>query len=108
MLYLESEDFHPSATSHPASTFCFTWSLVETLLYFPQVVEVAVPRGCREGDRIPLAGKGDEAESGRPGDVLLVVHEAVHKLFQRQGNDLVTTVQIPCAQVIFFRVCGIF
>lgn len=55
-------------------------------------VEVKIPAGVAEGQRIRLAGQGG-ASPGGAGDLYLVVHIAPHALFERAGDDL--SVDVP-------------
>ncbi|MDA1010851.1 MAG: J domain-containing protein [Chloroflexi bacterium] len=61
-------------------------------------VEVAVPAGVRDGQRIRLTGQGGPgANGGVPGDLFLRVHVAEHAKFERRGDDLYVDVDIPVA-----------
>jgi DnaJ family protein B protein 4 len=59
------------------------------------VLEVPVRPGWKEGTRVSFAGKGDEVAPGTAADLVLVVKQAPHARFERRGNDLHTTVQLP-------------
>ena len=52
-------------------------------------LEVTIPAGVRDGQRIRLAGQGEPSQSGGPsGDLYLVVHIAPDSTFTRKGDDL--------------------
>jgi molecular chaperone DnaJ len=52
-------------------------------------VQVAVPAGVADGERLRVAGKGHAGvRGGRPGDLYLTVHVSPHPLFRRDGDDL--------------------
>ncbi|MBV8081621.1 MAG: J domain-containing protein [Candidatus Eremiobacteraeota bacterium] len=54
-----------------------------------KTLDVTIPRGIRDGQRIRLAGQGGLGFGGGPsGDLYLVVHIAHDPLFERQGDDL--------------------
>ena len=55
-----------------------------------RTVSISVPPGADTGLRLFVGGEGDAGEPGAPrGDLELVVRVADHKLFQRDGVDLV-------------------
>jgi curved DNA-binding protein len=59
-------------------------------------VEVTIPAGVKEGQRMRLAGKGGASPMGGPaGDLLLVLRIAPHPQFKLDGNDLLTEVPVP-------------
>ncbi len=52
-------------------------------------LDVTIPRGIREGQRIRLAGQGSRGDGGGPnGDLLLIAQIAPDKTFTRKGDDL--------------------
>jgi len=61
----------------------------------PREVKVRIPAGVSDGQRIRLKGRGGPGRNGGPpGDLYVVVHVAPHRLFAREGNDLMITVPI--------------
>jgi molecular chaperone DnaJ len=62
-------------------------------------IEVRVPAGVDNGDRIRLTGQGEPGPGGAaPGDLYVEIHVREHPIFQRQGNDLRCDVPIRFAQ----------
>lgn len=58
-------------------------------------LEVDVPAGIHDGQRIRLSGRGHVGDGGqRPGDLFVHVHVADDESFVRQGDDLITRVDI--------------
>jgi molecular chaperone DnaJ len=57
-------------------------------------VEVQVPAGIASGQRLRLAGRGHEGEGGA-GDLYVHVSVAPDPRFERDGNDLVTVLDLP-------------
>ncbi len=54
-----------------------------------KVLEVSIPEGIDEGQRIRLAGKGEPGmNGGPPGDLYVEIHLKQHAVFQRDGDDL--------------------
>lgn len=61
----------------------------------PRRVEVKIPAGVGEGQKIRLAGQGPAAPGGGPnGDLFLVVHIEPHPMFERKGDDLYVDVPL--------------
>jgi molecular chaperone DnaJ len=59
-------------------------------------VQVEVPAGIADGQRIRLSGRGHAGERGGPnGDLYVVVRVNEDERFLRDGNDLVTVVDVP-------------
>lgn len=61
-----------------------------------QVLQVHIPAGVEEGQSVRLSGKGYPGTGGMPdGDLLLKVHIAEKKGYERKGMDVYTTEKIP-------------
>jgi molecular chaperone DnaJ len=59
-------------------------------------LDVDVPAGIADEQRIRLAGRGHAGErGGPPGDLYVLVSVADDERFVRDGNDLVTVVDVP-------------
>ena len=57
---------------------------------------VDVPAGIADGQRIRLAGRGHAGEQGGPpGDLYVLIRVAEDERFVRDGDDLVTVVDVP-------------
>ena len=52
-----------------------------------------------EGTRIPFRGYADERPGEEPGDVVMVIMEKEHHIFQRRGNELITKLRISLSEV---------
>lgn len=60
-----------------------------------ETVQVRIPAGIADGDRVRVAGKGNAgALGGPPGDLYITVHVASHPVFRRDGDDLHLVVPI--------------
>lgn len=62
-----------------------------------QTLEVTIPAGVDNGDRVRLAGKGEAIRSGQAGDLYVEVTVREHEIFQRDGADLYMDVPISIA-----------
>ncbi len=61
-----------------------------------RTLEVDVPAGIADDQRIRLAGRGHAGErGGPPGDLYLLVGVTADERFLRDGSDLVTVVDVP-------------
>ncbi|MBW8483547.1 molecular chaperone DnaJ [Actinomadura parmotrematis] len=59
-------------------------------------VKVKIPAGVENGIHIQLAGEGEVGPGGGPpGDLFLEIVERPHPIFERDGDDLHCTVEIP-------------
>jgi len=64
-----------------------------------QTLEVKIPAGIRDGQKVRVAGKGHPGQQGGPtGDVLVEIHIEPHPRFEREGDDLVTRATISQPQ----------
>jgi DnaJ-class molecular chaperone len=61
----------------------------------PRKVEVKIPAGVREGSRVRVAGEGATGRGGQRGDLYLRVRLQPHAMFERKGDDLLTSVKVP-------------
>jgi DnaJ-class molecular chaperone len=62
-----------------------------------QVVEVRIPAGINDGITLRLQELGDDTHVNLPrGDLHLTIHVHPHPVFQRQGDDLVTNINLSC------------
>jgi len=58
-------------------------------------LEVSIPAGIDNGQKIALRGQGSEGRNGGyPGDLIIVITVRPHKVFERKGNDIFCEVPI--------------
>jgi len=65
-----------------------------------KVLELYIPRGSIQGDRIVLAGEADESPGQEPGDLIFELHEVEHETFHRAGSDLQAELHITLAEAL--------
>ena len=64
-----------------------------------RTLEVEIPAGIHDGQRIRLSGEGHAGSAGaRSGDVYVEVHVRQDERFVREGNDVYTTVDLTITQ----------
>jgi molecular chaperone DnaJ len=64
-----------------------------------KTLQVKIPAGVDEGDRIRLSGEGESGvNGGPPGDLYVVIHLKEHGVFQRNGDDLHCEMPISFSQ----------
>jgi DnaJ-class molecular chaperone len=63
-------------------------------------VEVRIPAGVREGSRVRVAGEGASGPGGRRGDLYLRVRLKPHPVFERKGDDLLTSAKVPLTTAV--------
>lgn len=65
-------------------------------------LEIYIPRGAIQGERITLEGEADQAPDQKPGDLVFTLVEADHETFHRAGQDLSADLKITLAEAL----CG--
>ena len=64
-------------------------------------LNVNVPAGVKDGQRLKLTGEGDLAPGGgSPGDLFVIINLEEHPLFKREENDLVIDVPVAYTDAI--------
>jgi molecular chaperone DnaJ len=64
-----------------------------------KTMSVQMPAGVETGSRLRIAGEGEGGLSGGPsGDLYVVIHVSEHERFERQGNNLYSSIPISFTQ----------
>ncbi|MDQ1266402.1 MAG: molecular chaperone DnaJ, partial [Bacteroidota bacterium] len=64
--------------------------LGECRIPIEDTVKVNIPSGVEEGNYLPVRGKGNAGKrGGSAGDLIVVIEEKDHDIFQRRGNDII-------------------
>lgn len=62
-------------------------------------LKVRIPAGVDDGSRLRLRGEGEPGmHGGPPGDLYVVIHVEEDKVFRRQGQDLVVSLELTMVQ----------
>jgi len=65
-----------------------------------KVLEIYIPRGSKEGEKIVLAGEADELPGHETGDIIFVLEEKFHEVFCRSGADLTAPLRVSLAECL--------
>ena len=66
---------------------------------FGKEVELSIPRGVDDGQRVRVTGGGEAGvRGGANGDLYVYIFIRPHKLFQRRGNDVIIEIPITFVQ----------
>jgi len=76
--------------------------LTSEVLAAPMEVNVRIPAGVRDGQKIRVAGKGGPAhgEGGDAGDLLVTISIRPHDVFERDGDNLLVTVPVNYTEAV--------
>ncbi|KAL8968784.1 MAG: hypothetical protein Q9183_002307 [Haloplaca sp. 2 TL-2023] len=67
-----------------------------------KVLELYIPRGSREGEKIVLEGEADQLPDQEPGSIIFNLVESAHDTFTRAGANLSADVHVNLAEAL----CG--
>ncbi|KAG0215346.1 hypothetical protein BGX28_000086 [Mortierella sp. GBA30] len=67
-----------------------------------KVMEIFIEKGMRNGEKIPMKGEADQQPGVETGDVVLVLAQKPHALFERSGADLSCKITISLVEAL----CG--
>ncbi|XP_071387550.1 dnaJ homolog subfamily A member 1 [Centroberyx affinis] len=67
-----------------------------------KILEVHIDKGMKDGQRITFHGEGDQEPGLEPGDVIIVLDQKEHAVFQRQEDNLVMKMDIKLVDAL----CG--
>lgn len=65
------------------------------------IVDVAIPAGVATGQYLTLRGEGNHGPRGGPaGDLLVIIEEAEHEYFRREGDDVIYALSLSIPQLV--------
>ncbi|XP_056272462.1 dnaJ homolog subfamily A member 4 [Pseudoliparis swirei] len=67
-----------------------------------KILEVHIDKGMRDGQKITFTGEGDQEPGLEPGDVIIVLDQKEHAVFQRKDHNLIMKMTIKLAESL----CG--
>ena len=73
----------------------------EGIVQKEEVVEIKIPAGVSDGMQVSMQGKGNAgARNGINGDLIVVIEEVKHDVFERDGNNLCMQTYITFSQAV--------
>ncbi|XP_035251952.1 dnaJ homolog subfamily A member 4-like [Anguilla anguilla] len=67
-----------------------------------KILEVHIDKGMKDGQKITFHGEGDQEPGLEPGDVIIVLDQKDHPVFQRQEDNLLMKMEIKLVEAL----CG--
>ncbi|XP_005730066.1 dnaJ homolog subfamily A member 1 [Pundamilia nyererei] len=67
-----------------------------------KILEVHIDKGMKDGQKITFHGEGDQEPGLEPGDVIIVLDQKDHPVFQRRDNNLIMRMDIKLVEAL----CG--
>ncbi|CAL8468766.1 g8307 [Coccomyxa elongata] len=67
-----------------------------------ETLSIDIKPGWKKGTKITFPKKGDERPGTIPADIVFVINEKKHPVFEREGNDLIHTAKLPLVDAL----CG--
>eukprot|EP00891_Asterochloris_glomerata_P005248 jgi/Astpho2/5248/Aster-04822 len=99
-LKLPLEDLYKGTTKKLRITRKLYDAASGKLVPVQETLEIRVQPGWKDGTKITFPGKGDEVPERPPADLVFVVKQLLHPLFERKGNDLHLKATITLKQAI--------
>jgi DnaJ-class molecular chaperone len=65
-----------------------------------RTLDVTIPAGVRDGHVLRLRGQGRRGKDGKAGDALIEISVAPHKLFRREGDDVVIDLPVTLQEAV--------
>lgn len=65
-----------------------------------KVLEIYIPRGSMQGERIVLEGEADQHPDQTPGDIVFTLVEEPHDMFTRIGHDLSADLTVSLGEAL--------
>ncbi|MBI5078034.1 MAG: molecular chaperone DnaJ [Candidatus Yonathbacteria bacterium] len=63
-------------------------------------ITIRVPAGIQNGEQVRLTGAGEAIQNGKTGDLYVRIHVAPHKVFRREGYNLVMALSVKLTDAI--------
>ncbi len=72
----------------------------EGVLRQEEEIEINMPAGVSDGEMIRISGAGEAARLGSSGDLYVKIHVESHSDFWREGNNIITNLEIPLSDAL--------
>ena len=66
--------------------YILNWIDFSSNILEKEILEVHIDKGMQNGQKIPFRGMADEEPGIEAGDVIIILREAEHDVFQRKGS----------------------
>ncbi|MFZ2303413.1 MAG: molecular chaperone DnaJ [Minisyncoccia bacterium] len=63
-------------------------------------ITIRIPSGIQNGEQVRLAGAGEAIQNGKAGDLYVRVHVGQHKVFKREGANLIMQLTVKLTDAI--------
>lgn len=63
-------------------------------------IKIKIPAGIEDGEMIRLSGMGEAVKSGLPGDLYVKTHVKRHKVFRKNGDDLLMNLEVKLSDAL--------
>jgi len=63
-------------------------------------IKIKIPAGIDNGEMIRLSGGGEAVRGGQSGDLYIKTHVKKHKVFRKEGNDLVMNLEVKLSDAL--------
>jgi len=70
-------------------------------------IELCIPKGSRDGEKVTMEGKGNHYGGMKPGDIIFILKQEPHKFFVRDGDNVKARIDLKMSDALFggtFRV----
>lgn len=65
-----------------------------------EAIKLKIPAGIDDGEMIRVAGSGEAVRGGSAGDLYIKIHVKKHKIFRKEGNDLVINLDVKLSDAL--------
>jgi molecular chaperone DnaJ len=63
-------------------------------------IKIKIPAGIDNGEMIRVSGGGEAVRGGQSGDLYIKTHVKKHKLFRKEGNDLIMNLDVKLSEAL--------
>lgn len=63
-------------------------------------IKIKIPAGIDNGEMIRLSGAGEAVKGGAPGDLYIKTHVKKHKIFHKEGDDLIMNLEVKLSDAL--------